>query len=450
VRSLLLLMLTAAMGFTQARDPAPPRRPAQKKAAATAPDKWPIERLAVEGNRGYTREQVLAVAGLKVGQLAGKPEFDAARDRLVASGAFETVSYRFVPDPNGQGYAATFQITEANPMLPVRFEELGVPDGEIEAALHARDPLFSTAHLPATQAVLDRYVAWIQQFLAGKAITETIAGRVTATAPDQFAIVFRPARNLPAVALVTFEGNQVIPQGPLREAVSGVAVGMLYTEGEFRSVLNTSVVPLYERRGRIRVAFPKIRTEPAGDVQGINVFVAVDEGQSYDLGNVEIAGPAPVSPTELLKAGDFKTGDLANFDRVNEGLDRIRKAVRRAGYMDARVSSSRRIDDQKKTVDVTVSVDAGSQFAMGKLNIVGLDLDSEAEMRRIWTMSLGKPFNPDYPDFFLSKVREAGLFDNLGSTEAEIQVNSQARTADVTLRFTGAGEEQRLSRRKQP
>jgi outer membrane protein insertion porin family len=225
---------------------------------------------------------------------------------------------------------------------------------------------------------------------------------------------------------------------------------MLYTEEEFRSVLNTSVVPLYERRGRIHVAFPKIRTEPARDVQGINVFVTVAEGQSYDLGKVEIAGPVPVSPTELLKAGDFKTGDLANFDRVNEGLDRIRKAVRRAGYMDARVSSSRRIDDQKKTVDVTVSVDAGSQFAMGKLNIVGLDLDSEAEMRRIWTMSLGKPFNPDYPDFFLSKVREAGLFDNLGSTEAEIQVNSQARTADVTLRFRGAGEEQRPPRRKQP
>ena len=56
-----------------------------------------MEALTVEGNRNYTREQVLAVAGLKVGQLAGKPEFEAARDRLTASGVFETVGYKFEP-----------------------------------------------------------------------------------------------------------------------------------------------------------------------------------------------------------------------------------------------------------------------------------------------------------------------------------------------------------------
>jgi len=38
---------------------------------------------------------LLAVAGLKIGQVAGKPEFDAARDKLVACGAFETVGYKF-------------------------------------------------------------------------------------------------------------------------------------------------------------------------------------------------------------------------------------------------------------------------------------------------------------------------------------------------------------------
>src|SRR4029077_11014882 len=70
---------------------------APKKAPAPDPAKWPIESLRVEGNHNYTREQVLAVAGVKVGQMAGKPEFDAARDRLVSSGAFETVGYRFEP-----------------------------------------------------------------------------------------------------------------------------------------------------------------------------------------------------------------------------------------------------------------------------------------------------------------------------------------------------------------
>ena len=62
-----------------------------------------MEALTVEGNRNFTRDQVLAVAGIKVGQLAGKPEFEAARDRLTATGVFETVGYKFEPGPNKAG-----------------------------------------------------------------------------------------------------------------------------------------------------------------------------------------------------------------------------------------------------------------------------------------------------------------------------------------------------------
>ena len=74
-----------------------------------AASKWPVETLTVEGNQNYTREQVLAVAGLKVGQLAGKPEFEAARDRLTATGVFETVGYKFEPGANKQGSSRRFR-----------------------------------------------------------------------------------------------------------------------------------------------------------------------------------------------------------------------------------------------------------------------------------------------------------------------------------------------------
>ena len=88
----LILVLLCTPLFAQT---APKRAPAKKAAAAkkdeAAPSKWPVESLTVEGNHNYSREQVLAVVGLKVGQLAGKPEFEAARDRLTATGAFETV-----------------------------------------------------------------------------------------------------------------------------------------------------------------------------------------------------------------------------------------------------------------------------------------------------------------------------------------------------------------------
>ena len=86
----------------------------------------------MEGNKDYTAEQVLAVAGLKVGQMAGRAEFDAARDRLLASGSFENVSYKFAPDEEKKSYIATFQVVETPTAYPVRMEDLGVPSKDIE------------------------------------------------------------------------------------------------------------------------------------------------------------------------------------------------------------------------------------------------------------------------------------------------------------------------------
>ena len=441
-----LLVLACGLAWAQtAKKGAPAKKaatPSPAPASAPAPaNKWPVQKLMVEGNRAYTADQVLAAAGIKIGQLAGRQEFEGARDRLIATGAFETVGYKFEPGADQQGYVATFQVTEVEPAFPVRFEELGVPDKDVEAMLHARDPLFSKARLPATKAIMDRYTAWIQEYLASKNLKEPIAAKVTPVTSDQFAIVFRPARGLPAVGAVTFSGNQVVPQGVLREAISGVGVGAPYSEAGFREILNNAVRPVYEQRGRVRVSFPEVRAEPmpGGEVAGVHVFVKIDEGVSYELGKVEIAGPTPIEPPTLIKAGDFKTGDVANMDKVADGIDKIRKAVRHAGYLDVKVTNERRIDDAKKAVDIVVHVDAGVQYMMGKLTLVGLDLDSEAEITRIWTMKEGKPLNPDYPDHFLSVIKEQGLFDNLGQTKADLKVDEKRHVADVTLNFKGGG-----------
>ena len=451
MRWVVILMTACAYAQTAPpRTPAKKSAPAKKQAAAPAPaapaDKWPVQKLAVEGNRAYTAEQVLAVAGIKVGQAVGRREFEAARDRLVGSGAFETVGYKFEPGADQQGYVATFQVTEVEPAFPVRFEELGVTDKEVEEMLRAKDPLFSMGRLPATKAVMDRYTGWIQEFLASKSVTEPIACKVTAITTDQFAIVFRPARGLPAVSAVTFAGNQVVPQGVLREAISSIAVGAPYTEAGFREILNNSVRRVYEQRGRVRVAFREVRAEADKDVSGVHVFVTLDEGISYELGKVEIAAPTPVEPGVLLKAGDFKTGDVANMDKVADGLESIRKAVRHAGYLDVKVTSERKIDDEKKAVDVLVHIDAGAQYSMGKLTLVGLDLDGEAEINRIWTMKDGTTLNPDYPDYFLNRVKEQALFEGLGQTKADLKVDDKRHVADVTLTF-GAADPSKKPRR---
>jgi len=424
---------------------------AKKPAAQPAqPHQWPIESLKVEGSHNYTQAQILAVAGLKIGQLAGKQDFEAARDRLVATGMFETVGYKFAPGGDKNRYTASFQVVEAQPAYPIRFDDLGVTEKDLTDYLRGKDPLFAP-RLAATKPVLERYRQWIQEYVTAHNNKDAVIAKVTPagapSGPGEFVILFRPVRSGPAVAEVAFEGNQVIPASALQNAIAEVAVGLPYKEESFRQCLDSSIRPLYDARGRIRLAFTKVTVEKAADVQGLAVKVTLEEGGTYDLGGVRIEGAPHFEPARLLKTGKFKSGDLADFDEIGKGVDRIRKVLAHEGYMRNEVQIVRQIDDGKKIVNLALRIDEGPQFLFGTLRIEGLDLNGEAAIRKMWTHQEGTPYNPDYPDYFLRHVHEEGLFDNLGETRAETKIDDKTHIVDVTLYFKYAPP---VNRKKPP
>jgi outer membrane protein insertion porin family len=418
-------------------------RPAIAKPGATipAPTTWPVATLEVEGNRNYSTADVLAVAGLKVGDVAGKNEFDAARDRLLATGAFESVGYRFdpLPGPN-KGYAASFQVVEVAQVYPFRFESIHADTKALTEHLRKTEPLFADK-LPGTKQMLDRITKSVEEWLAKNSQPQQVVARLAATEPGKLEIVIQP-KSLPAVAEINFSGNTTIPTQQLREAVAGPAVGAVFTEAKFREILDTSVRPLYEALGRLRVEWTNLEVVPAKGVSGLAVTVQVKEGDEFKLRHVEIAKPdaedkAAFDEKALLKVGAFETDAVANFKKVQEGIGAIEQSLRKRGYLEVKSKMDRSIDDAAKAVDVKLTVDPGPQFTFGQLTIKGLDIETEPVIRKLWAMKKGQPFNIEYPDFFLDRIRADGIFDNLGRTKSAIDQNPATGTVDVTLTFEG-------------
>jgi outer membrane protein assembly factor BamA len=254
-------------------------------------------------------------------------------------------------------------------------------------------------------------------------------------------VVFRSAAPRSNIAEVHFTGNEIVPTSLLVNTLADVAVGVPFSETPVRVLLDSSIRPLYEARGLLRVTFPRITTEKATKVEGVSVTVAVNEGPIYALGTVQFTGAAAAKAKTLLDDADWKKGEPVNFDQIKASLDKIEAGFRREGYL--RVSSrvDRNIHDREHSVDLSVAVDPGPQYTLGKLEIIGLDLNSEPAIRKMWTIGPGNPFDPAYPDEFLKRVRNEDLFDNLGTTRAETQVNEDSKTVDVKLYFPGAAAE---------
>jgi outer membrane protein insertion porin family len=172
----------------------------------------------------------------------------------------------------------------------------------------------------------------------------------------------------------------------------------------------------------------------------------VIEGPSYSLGAVQFAGVSRTDAAELKKIANLESKDVANFDEINAALDRIYPRFRNKGYLHISGHVDRAIDDKEHKVDVTLTIDPGEQFTMGKLEIVGLDLLTEPPIRKVWRLNAGAPFEPDYPDAFLKDIRDQGVFDNLGKTRAETNIDEKTHVVDVKLFFAGAGPAEQKKR----
>src|ERR1700733_15902677 len=401
--------------------------------AQPAPTSYTVENLTVRGNHAYTAAQILAVAGLSVGQKAGKSEFDAAREKLEATGAFDHVSYLFVPSQDGEGYDATYEVAEVGQIYPVRFQDLPANDEQIRAWLKQKDPLFGDK-IPATKPVVDGYVAWISEFLAAQSYHQPLAGTLSSDGGEDLAVLFRPAKGPGSIAHVIFTGTGDVPAGGLQTAMNGVAVGVLYSEPRVRQLLDNTIRPIYEAHGLLRVAFPKIETTPPKDVDGISVTVQVTPGPVYKLDRASFVG-ADYSRSEWKDLSKLKTNQTVNFDDVKAAQERIPANLRRAGHLVASSHIQRDINDTDHTIAIEFQIDPGPLYTLGRLDISGLDIESEPTIRKMWGLTPGRPFNPEYPDHFLARVKDGGVFDNLKKTRAETQINASNHTVDVTLYF---------------
>lgn len=434
-----LLLASAGAGQTGAA-----RRPAAAKAKQPAAEpmvvrpvdpasRFPLLRVQVEGGKRFGPQQVTALAGLELGSAVNRDSFAAAHQRLVDSGLFETVAYRFEKPATENGYIVTFEVTETELYYPIRIEDIPAPFEEVYAYLRQRDPSFD-GNAAATEPGMKRYAGFVEDFLKSRGVDMKVRGLVWAEQGGALSVMFRPDTPIPSISDVRFQGCEKIEPLELRRIIIQTATGILFTEDRLRTVLNNEILPAYWAIGHLGVRFPKIEATPLEEEKGVRVMVTVEEGPLYTLREARVL-TREFREKDLLDLGRFPVGEEAMWVKVAEGVKAIQARVKRDGYLEAKVNWEPKLDEANGQVDLTVLVDEGPQYLFRALKIEGLDLVTEQEIRKLWTLAPGKPFNGLYPDYFLSQIRERGLMDGLGDTRAKIDLNERSHDATVTLVF---------------
>ncbi len=447
-RPFLAVLLTAASILAQQR-PAPKKPVAPAKPAAPAPEapkQYPLETLKVEGAKQIDPAKIIAVSGLRIGKNVTKEDFDTAREKLVATGAFESVGYEYKPSAASTGFDAVIQVSELIEYYPYRFEDFSVKDEVLEAAVEKENLIFG-GKIPVTAPVLARYTQAIEKALGG---TTRVIGRLgKPEGSNEVLVLFRPEQSRPNIAQVQFTGNKVVPDDLLINTFAEAAIGVPYTEAEVRRRLDSSIRPLYEARGRVHVSFPKITVARAEKVDGVVVTVTVDESEPYNLNSFTVRGVSSSEASQMVKLANLSKGDVVNFDDIKAALDRIHKRSLSSGYLKVSEKLDRQVDDKAHTVDLILTIEQGPQYRFGKLKIEGLDILTEPPIRKAWGDREGKPYQDGFPEAFLASLKEQDVFDNLARSRAETKIDDSTQVVDVTLIFKGGKPPEDPARRRQ-
>ncbi len=426
-----LLLASVASAQTPKAKPRP-RAPAAKQVAAD--ETFALRSLRVEGLKRFTFDQVAPVLGLAVEQQVRMADIEKARDRLLATGCFEGVGWRYEILPP-RSLEVVLEVTEPGQFLPWMLDRVPVSKEEFEARARKEFPLMRDT-LPPSDLVLERLARVLGQAAAEKGVSGPMGGRVTLVGKDQLTIVLGPKAPPPNVAGVRFVNTKAVRADYLQKEMVQLAIGTPFFEPNFRFLLENQIRPVYDSVGRLKASWKKISAAPAEGVFGVVVTVEVDEGPVFKLEKIHVRG-TPFSDEEIQEIGQFRIGETAGMSEIGKGILRILDHLKEKGHMKASCRASRRLWEDRQAVELFVDVDPGPVYAMGRLRIQGLDVTSEPAIRKLWAIKPGEPYRGGYAALFAQRIREMDLFDFLSEIRQEEKVDEKSQSVDVLLVFVG-------------
>src|SRR5580692_2130487 len=387
--------------------------PAQTPAPATAT----LHEIRTEGLKTLTEAQVTALSQLEKGSQVGKPDLQAAADRLLETGMFAKVNYTF--QTRGDGLTATFQLEEA-PRVPVYFDNLPwFSDSELSDAIRKKIPYFDGT-LPEAGAVVDQVGDTLKELLASRQLNVTVEHELLANPLAEGNVQqFHVQGASFYIASVDFGDPSLSSSHVVQQQLAEVQ-GKPFSRMTIDLFLSEQLRPFYLQQGFLRVKLgpPEVRLtgNPNQKLpEQIPVFVPITTGGIYRWKEVRWSGNSLLSSITLSSELGLKPGDVADGMQIEAGWDRAREEYGHRGYLDAKIDPVASYDDQAHTVSYAVSVNEGVQYHYNTMVLTGLSVAAEKRVQQMWPTQPGAVFDKAEFEKFLTKLqsRPADVFGDL-------------------------------------
>ncbi|WP_051390776.1 outer membrane protein assembly factor BamA [Paraburkholderia mimosarum] len=288
--------------------------------------------------------------------------------------------------------ATTCSVVATDPPPTTAVPQSGEAAGEkpglatAEAGSHeanaTADQSASPEDSPASRASVDP-TAGTPAIAATDATDASATQPRTATSPD--ATVHDDAK----IRAISFEGNAAFGSKVLREAMqlSPTNWGSWYTKNDVYSKDRLTeglerIRQYYLDRGYLEYRVESVQTSPSTDGKGVEIAIAVHEGEPYTLSAVRVSGGPPELAAELDSLNELRTGGYVSAGKLLASTRAIAGRLGTHGYLYAAVNPLSNVDTVNHSVDMTLQVDPGRRVTVRRVEVTGNTITRDEVIRR--------------------------------------------------------------------
>jgi outer membrane protein insertion porin family len=218
-------------------------------------------------------------------------------------------------------------------------------------------------------------------------------------------------------------------------------IRMFYmSRGYFTARVINHSEKVYDVYGR-RILVPFLKSSKPG--KRVDVTMTVQEGDKYFLRNVNFVGMKLFRTPDLIARSIFHMapGDVFSTEKMQKGLDDLRKLYGNFGYIDFVPTPDPEIVPGKDQVDLTIDIDEGHQFFVRRIDFQGNTTTRDKVIRREMLIDEGDLYSKQLFDTSILKLNQLGYFEPLKPDDAaEIKRDTRTNTVDLTIKLKERGK----------
>ena len=142
---------------------------------------------------------------------------------------------------------------------------------------------------------------------------------------------------------------------------------------------------------RVKVLEPKIDINKKD--RQIHIIIPIEEGPQFRINSLEVKGDNTIPHDEIIKSILTKKGSIYNVSQLRQDIVTVTDMYSSKGFAYADINPLTNINDQIRTVDLTIDIDKGKKVYVGEINMLGNIKTKDNVIRREFRLKEGELFD---------------------------------------------------------